>query len=192
MTLPRTAAEVLARHVTLEVECIDRMYLNVFQPRLQHVEGVVQFLRSHRGYPIASSALLEPISREFLTRLYRFAAEGHIPVIDFAKDQRKDDLAQAFLAEFDRDEGVLFIGRAQEKATVFRTEKRRNPITGVTYPWIVKTAAMVNHYAVDGDFGDLHQVLLLLSLQRQALHQRQRIRPVVGSWPVLPTGRFPG
>ena len=156
MTLPRSAADVLPGHVTLEIECIDRMYLNVFQARLQHVEGVVQFLRSHRGYPFASSALLEPISRAFLTSLYRFAADGHIPIIDFVKDQRKDDLAQAFLAEFDRAEGVLFIGRAQEKATVFRTEKRHNPISGASYPWIVKTTAMVNHlyiYAVDDDFG---------------------------------------
>ena len=156
MTLPRSAADVLARHVTLEIECIDRMYLNVYQPRLQHVEGVVQFLRSHRGYPIASSALLMPITQAFLSALYRFAADRHIPIVDFAKDQRKDDLAQQFLAEFDRDEGVLFLGRAQEKATVFRTEKRHNPITGASYPWIVKTTAMVNHfyiYAVDKDFG---------------------------------------
>ncbi len=41
MTLPRSAADVLAGHVTLKVECIDRMYLNVYQPRLQHVEAVV-------------------------------------------------------------------------------------------------------------------------------------------------------
>jgi hypothetical protein len=34
MTLPRSAGDVLAGHVTLEVECIDRMYLNVYQPRL--------------------------------------------------------------------------------------------------------------------------------------------------------------
>jgi hypothetical protein len=156
MTLPRSAADVLAGHVTLEVECIDRMYLNVYQPRLQHVEGVVQFLRSHRGYPFASSALLEPITQTFVAGLYRFAAERHIPVVDFAKGQRKDDLAHQFLAEFDRPEGVLFLGRAQEKATVFRTEKRHNPTTGASYPWIVKTTAMVNHfyvYAVDADFG---------------------------------------
>jgi hypothetical protein len=34
MSIPRTAAEVLRRHVTLEVEGIDRMYLNVYQPKL--------------------------------------------------------------------------------------------------------------------------------------------------------------
>jgi hypothetical protein len=37
MTLPRTVAQVLNDHVTLEVEGIDRMYLNVYQPRLQTV-----------------------------------------------------------------------------------------------------------------------------------------------------------
>jgi hypothetical protein len=156
MTLPRSAADVLAGHVTLEVECIDRMYLNVYQPKLQHVEGVVQFLRSHRGHPIASSALLEPISRAFIADLYRFAADRHVPIVDFAKGQRKDDLAQEFLAEFDLPEGVLFVGRAQEKATVFRTEKRHSPLSGASYPWIVKTTAMVNHfyiYAVDAEFG---------------------------------------
>jgi hypothetical protein len=49
MTLPRSVGDVLAEHVTLEVECIDRMYLNVYLPRLQFVEGVVSFLRGHRG-----------------------------------------------------------------------------------------------------------------------------------------------
>jgi hypothetical protein len=51
---------------------------------------------------------------------------------------------------------VLFVGKAQEKATVFRTEKRRNPQTGQPYPWLVRSTAMVNHYyfyAVDRDFG---------------------------------------
>ncbi len=48
------------------------------------------------------------------------------------------------------------VGKAQEKTPVFRTEKRRNPQTGRTYPWIVRTTAMVNHYyfyGIDADFG---------------------------------------
>jgi hypothetical protein len=51
---------------------------------------------------------------------------------------------------------VLFVGRAQEKTRVFRTEKRRNPETGKSYPWIVSGTGMVNHfyfYCVDDDFG---------------------------------------
>jgi hypothetical protein len=51
---------------------------------------------------------------------------------------------------------VVFLGKAQEKTPVFRTEKRRSPKTGQPYPWIVRSTAMVNHYyiyAVDRDFG---------------------------------------
>jgi hypothetical protein len=51
---------------------------------------------------------------------------------------------------------VLFVGRAQERTRVFRTEKRRNPHTGATYPWIVSATGVVNHfyvYAVDVEFG---------------------------------------
>ena len=49
----------------------------------------------------------------------------------------------------------MFIGRAQEKTTVFRTEKRRDP-DGVTYPWIVRTTGVINQfyfYCLDTDFG---------------------------------------
>jgi hypothetical protein len=154
--VPRTVAEVLADHVTLELECIDRMYLNVYVPKLQFVNGVVSFLRKHRGHQFASSALMEPISRKFVTSIERFAAEEGVPMLRFAKGQRKDDVAHEYLLKFAKDEGVLFIGKAQERTAVFRTEKRRNPETGMTYPWVVRATAMVNHfyvYAVDSDFG---------------------------------------
>ncbi|MFD1507010.1 hypothetical protein FE374_03755 [Georgenia yuyongxinii] len=54
-----------------------------------------------------------------------------------------------------REEGVLFVGRAQEKTRLFRTEKRHNS-EGRSYPWIVRATGLVNHfyfYAVDEDFG---------------------------------------
>ena len=85
-----------------------------------------------------------------------YAKENEIPLVRFAKGQRKDDVAAEYLARFDQEEGVLFIGIAQEKVNVFRTEKRRNPETGQSYPWIVRSTAMVNQYyiyAVDRDFG---------------------------------------
>ncbi len=68
-------------------------------------------------------------------------------------------MAREYLAAFEtagRSEGVLFVGRAQEKTAVFRTEKRRNPVTGASYAWIVRSTGMVNHfyfYCVDADFG---------------------------------------
>src|SRR3954447_1869068 len=156
MSLPRSVSEVLKGHVTLEVEGIDRMYLNVYVPQLQREQGVVNFLRYHRGQPFASSGLLAPISDAFIRSINTFVDAQSIPMLTFAKDQRKDDVTAEFLAKFDQDEGVLYVGKAQEKTPVFRTEKRRNPETGQTYPWIVRSTAMVNHYyfyCVDRDFG---------------------------------------
>jgi hypothetical protein len=156
MTVARSVSDVLDDHVTLEVECIDRMYLNVYQPRLQHVNGVVWFFRGHRGAAFASSALMDPISKGFLASIHRFCRDHDIAMVDFVKGQRKDDLAHAYLAGFQAEEGVLFVGRAQEKTRVFRTEKRRNPLTGASYPWIVAASGVVNQfyfYCVDADFG---------------------------------------
>ena len=80
MSLPRTVADVLGQHVTLEVECIDRMYLNVYQPRLQYDRGVVSFFRFHRGHTFASSALMEPISNAFLADVERFIQQQEAAV----------------------------------------------------------------------------------------------------------------
>jgi hypothetical protein len=156
MTLPRTVGEILSEHTTLEVECIDRMYLNVYVPPLQHEGGVARFFRTHRGHPVVSSVLMEPISKAFVAAIETFATTHRVPLITFAKNERKDDVMAARLAHFQADEGVVFIGKAQEKTPVFRTEKRVNPRTGQRYPWLARSTAMVNHfyfYAVDRDFG---------------------------------------
>jgi hypothetical protein len=155
MTVARTVADVLADHVVFEVECIDRMYLNVYVPQLQYPAGLVGFVHRQLGLPIASMAPLAPISEGFSKAMRRFARDQGVPWIDFVKGQRKDDIMHQHLAAFKGTEGVLFIGRAQEKTSLFRTEKRRDA-EGNAYPWIVKTTGVVNHfyvYAVDADFG---------------------------------------
>lgn len=155
MSLPRNVADVLRNHVTLEVEGIDRMYLNVYQPKLQHEKGAVGFFRFHRKQPVASSALMSVMTRAFLQQVDDFVAAHGIPVVQFAKDQRKDDVAAEHRARFTGTEGVLFLGKAQEKATVFRTEKRTDE-RGKKYPWIVKSSTPVNQlyfYCIDEDFG---------------------------------------
>ena len=63
MTLPRSAADVLSGHVVFEIESIDRMYLNVWQPRLQHGAGAAAFFTGHRGHAYASTALMDPMTK---------------------------------------------------------------------------------------------------------------------------------
>jgi hypothetical protein len=156
MSIAPSVAEILQKHVTLEVQGIDRMYLNVYVPRLQWEQGVVGFFRQHLGQPVASSALMAPRSRDFVARIEAFAQQHAIPVVQFHKGQRKDDVMAEHLKHFHPPEGVVFVGKAQEKTPIFRTQKRRNPQTGCRYAWIVKSTALVNHYyfyCLDRDFG---------------------------------------
>jgi hypothetical protein len=158
MNLSRNVSEIIHEHVTLEVESIDRMYLNLYQPQLQRDLGVVGFFRFHRGQAFASSILMAEMTRSFVSSIESFAKAQEIPVITFQKGQRKDDIAATYRAQFDKAEGVVFIGKAQEKAAVFRTEKRYHQQSGATYPWLVRSTAMVNHYYFylqDRDFGPL-------------------------------------
>ncbi len=158
MSLTRNVSKVsnvLSQHVVFEVECIDRMYLNVYVPGLQYASGLVAYVHRHLGLPIASTAPLAKISDRFNRDVHTFAETHQIPWADFTKGQRKDDVMHERLAGFTDSQGVVFIGRAQEKTPLFRTEKRRNA-AGVAYPWIVKTTGVVNHfyfYCVDEDFG---------------------------------------
>jgi hypothetical protein len=156
MTLPRTVADVIRDHVTLELECIDRMYLNAYQPDLQRERDVFRFLRDHRGQGAVSSRCFQAMTQAFVQAIEDFAQQNGIPLVSFAKNQRKEDVALEYRRQFQGSEGILFIGKAQEKVTTFRTEGRRNAQTGQTYPWLVRTTALVNQYyfyGIDDDFG---------------------------------------
>jgi hypothetical protein len=156
MTLPLSAADVLGEHVAFELECIDRVYCNAYVPKLAYPGGVATFFTKHRGATFASTCLADPISKRFVASIQRFAAEREIEVVRFEKGQRKDDVALERLAGFDQPDGIYMVGVAQEKISTFRTEKRRNPETGASYPWIVRASAVVNQYylyGLDLDFG---------------------------------------
>jgi hypothetical protein len=156
MSIARSAAEVLRDHVVLELEAIDRMYLNVYVPHLQTVGAVVGYLRVHKGQRFASTTAVAPITEAFVRNIEDFVNNEGIDLVAFEKWQRKDDITQKYLRHFSKSEGVLYVGKAQEKARIMRTERRRSRVTGGTYPWIVESTAMVNHYyfyCVDADFG---------------------------------------
>ncbi len=158
MSVARNAAEVLNTHTTLTLECIDRMYLNVYVPILQTGAGTSYFFRKIRGNPVPSSALMAPMTRGFVRAIERYAEQQAIDVVRFRRGERKDERTQMYLREWSGGEGVLYIGKAQEKARVLRTERRQHPDSGLHYPWLTDSTAMVNHYycyAVDADFGPL-------------------------------------
>ena len=99
---------------------------------------------------------MAPITERFINAIKSYAQRNGIDMVSFRRGERKDERTQAYLRRWTGGEGVLYIGRAQEKARVLRTERRHNPTDGAPYPWLAESAAMVNHYyfyAVDDDFG---------------------------------------
>jgi hypothetical protein len=121
-----TVNDILDGHVGLDLECFDRIYLNGWVPTLQVPGQVVGFLTRHLGFPIPSPALLERIGLRFRKAVTEFAAEGDIPVIRFAKGDRKLEVMRPYLDRLARTggTGVAAIGVAQEFQRVF---------TGTTY-----------------------------------------------------------
>lgn len=81
MTIARTVSEVLSEHVTLEIEAIDRLYLNLYVPILQCPRGVGHFWIHHRGHRFASSSLMAPMTEAFVGTIERFAKAEGIDVV---------------------------------------------------------------------------------------------------------------
>ena len=90
--------ELLDGHVSLDVGCLDRIYLNGYVPNLQVGGQVSRFLREHLGYAIPSPAIMERIGTAFRRSVSAFAADEHVPVVRFGKDDRKIEVMRRYLA----------------------------------------------------------------------------------------------
>ena len=119
---PVTVNDLLDGHVGLDVECLDRIYLNGYVPNLQVGGQVVSFLTRHLGFPIPSPALFDRIGTRFRQAVASYAAANGTPVVRFAKGDRKVEVMRPYLAAAAAAGGgsrVAAIGVAQEFASVF-------------------------------------------------------------------------
>jgi hypothetical protein len=131
MTSVTNINDVLDGHVGLDLDCIDRLYLNAYVPKLQVGGQVVTFLTEHLGFPIPSPALLEKIGNRFRREVKAFAAEYSVPILQLKKpdrsrwDDRKLDHVRPHLdrAEAEGRFGVVAIVSAQEFQWVFSAKK---------------------------------------------------------------------
>jgi len=103
---------LLRDHVTLNIDCIDRLYLNGYVPLLQRPQNLWWFLHEHRKYPVISPAVLKKITEGFVGSIHAFAEQFEIPIVNFAASDRKEEVARKHLARFKGDEGVVMIGVA--------------------------------------------------------------------------------
>lgn len=147
-------AQLLQDHITLEVESLDRIYLNGYVPQLQTPGQLVDFLVRHRQQKVASPALLGQMTQAFVAAMEALIAREKIPVVEFKKGERKDDIARRMRCERPIRDGVVFIGVAQEKASAFKGRKQING-RWVNFEF-QRQDVFVKHYYVyldDADFG---------------------------------------
>ena len=148
-----TIPELLDGHITLEVECLDRLYLNGYIGQLATPGGLVMFMRGQLGKPIPSPVVLGQVTERFREAVKSQAQREQIPVHEFKHQERKDDIANQYRRERGIRDGIVFIGVAQEKAKAFQGKK----ING-QFEFNRDKTVYVNHYYFyidDEDFGPL-------------------------------------
>jgi hypothetical protein len=152
-----TVNDILEGHTVLDIECLDRLYLNGYVPNLQVGGQVVSFLTQHLGQPIPSPVVLDRIGQRFRRSVESFAEANHVPVIRFGKNDRKIDIIRPLLRRASRDgrSRVVAIGVAQELQQVFTASKKTSG-TGAVWFSYTKTQRRTTcyyFYLWDSEFG---------------------------------------
>lgn len=155
--------DVLDGHVALEVECVDRLYLNAYVPSLQVGGQVVRFLTGHLGNPIPSPALFDKIGTRFRRNVKAFAAQHGIPILRLKKpdrtrwDDRKLDHVRPYLDRAERQDrfGVVAIVAAQEFQWVFSGTNRseRPGVASFDFTKSERRVGVYYFYVLDPEFG---------------------------------------
>jgi hypothetical protein len=111
-----TVNDVLDGHVALDIECLDRIYLNAYVPILQTSAQVVAFLSGHLGFPFPSPVLFRQLGERFRKAVASFAEANDIPWVRFGKGEAKLEVMAPHLARQAATgrSGVAAIGVAQE------------------------------------------------------------------------------
>ena len=152
-----TVNDVLDGHVALDIECLDRIYLNAYVPILQTSSQVVAFLSGHLGFPFPSPALFRQMGDRFRRSVLSFADANDIPWIRFEKDQAKLEVMAPHLARqaATGKSGVAAIGVAQEFQRVWTASEGKTS-TGTPRWSFYKADRRVTcyyFYLWDQDFG---------------------------------------
>jgi hypothetical protein len=155
--------DVLEGHAALEIECVDRLVLNAYVPRLQVPGQVVRFLCGHLGHPIPSPALLGKIGDRFRAQTRRFVRDREIPVLRLASpdrsrwDDRKLDHVRPYLDAAEREGryGVVALVVAEEFQRVWsaRNRSQKPGVASLDFFWEKRRVGAYYFYILDPQFG---------------------------------------
>jgi hypothetical protein len=148
-------SDLLDGHVQLDLECLDRIYLNAYIPNLQCGGQVLNFITKHLRQPIASPAVLAKIGEQFRAAVCSFCDTRQIPVLHFKSKDRQIEIVKPYFDEAQQP-GVVAVGVAQEFQSVFTAYKRAHKGGGPPYFAFEKADRRVTayyFYILDAEFG---------------------------------------
>ncbi len=146
--------DLLDGHVMLDLECLDRIYLNAYVPKLQVSGQVVYFMREHLKMPLPSPAVMEKMGNRFREAVTSFAKTNNIPIVRFKKGERQIDIMEPYLKNTTKP-GVAAIGVAQEFQSVFSATKKDSSGGAPSFNFAKadRRVTVYYFYVVDADFG---------------------------------------
>ncbi|MGH7735539.1 MAG: hypothetical protein ACREOE_18055, partial [Gemmatimonadales bacterium] len=155
-----TAGELLDGQVSLDIECLDRLYLSGFVNSLQTPGGVVYFLHDHRGFPVASPAVFAQIGDQFRRAVSSYADANGIPVVKLKAADRNADVMRPYLdkAAAGGRSRVAAIGVAQEfqrvfTGTTYHSDEGGGGVPRFGYAKADRRVTAYYFYLVDEEFG---------------------------------------
>ena len=116
----RNVKELQENHVQSELTCHDRLYLNLFAPILCSLGGIVMVIRHMLDYDVPLPFAFKEIRDLFVCSVEEFAEKEGLEIHRFEKKEQnsKEQIAKEHLEAYPWQEGVFFIGKAQEKVKV--------------------------------------------------------------------------
>ena len=149
-----TVNDVLDGHVALDVECLDRLYLNGYVPSLQCGGQVVRFMKEHLALPVPSPAVFNRIGTAFRRAVNDYSAADDIPIVRFKKGDRRSDVMRSYLAAVTAP-AVAAIGVVQEFqgcSAVTNGRPQTRPLCA-TASRRLSGGSAASTYVVDAEFG---------------------------------------
>jgi hypothetical protein len=163
MTSVTNINDVLDGHVALDIECVDRLYLNAYVPNLQVGGQVERFCKDHLGQPVASPVVIQKFGNRFRRDVKHFAEDHDVPILRLKKpdrsrwDDRKLDHVRPYVEAAEREGrfGLVAIVAAQEFQWVFSATKKTGSTNGVWFDWqkAERRVGTYYFYIVDAEFG---------------------------------------
>lgn len=124
-----------------QYDCIDRIVLNAYIPKLQMPGGFRNWYRDFNGddKDLTTNRLIKFAGR-FSRRIYAVAGKRHIPIIESKAQERKHEIAAAYIPRDKNFTGLFLIIKSRASAYIWDVEEFKNGIN------LRKKQSFVNHY----------------------------------------------